>query len=176
MSQFEQAIPIILLHEGGFVNHPSDPGGATNFGVSLRYLKDAGLDIDGDGDIDSDDIRKLNAESASVIYRKYWWDKYGYERIHDQYVATKVFDMAVNMGAKQAHILLQRACNEVTGNENLTVDGILGAQSLAVINSIEPQRLIWALRNHMANFYRTLARNKPQLAPFLRGWLNRAAA
>ena len=176
MANFTKAIPVILKHEGGYVNHPNDPGGATNYGISLRYLKDAGLDVNNDGIIDSMDIRQLTAESASHIYRKYWWNKYGYEAIIDQPLATKVFDIAVNMGPSQAHKLLQRAANKVFGSDVLKVDGGLGPKTLKLINELQAARLLVVLRETVADFYRELVRNRCEFAPFLKGWLNRAAS
>jgi lysozyme family protein len=176
MADFILAIPLILRHEGGFVAHPSDPGGATNYGISLRYLNDAKLDINEYGLIDVGDIRALSPDSASVIYKKYWWDKYNYEAINDQAIATKIFDMAVNMGASQAHKLVQRAANAVYGGAILQVDGVLGPKTLQLLNELHPKRLLIALREFQASFYRELARKNRDLSPFLRGWLNRAAA
>jgi len=163
MANFDQAIPIILKHEGGYVNDPHDPGGETKYGISKRSYPQL-------------DIKSLTEERAKEIYYKDWWDKYRYGGINDQGVATKIFDMAVNMGARQAHKLLQRAANEVMGHKNLAEDGIIGPQTLAVVNSVDSKRLLSALRNHQANFYRELARKNSSLAKFLKGWLNRAAA
>jgi len=110
-SHFDKAILITLKHEGGFVNDPVDPGGATNWGMSIRFLKnDAGDadgdgfldgDIDKDGDIDVDDIKNMTVEEARKLYRIYFWDKYDYDTIVDFTVAARVFDMTVNMGPRQ---------------------------------------------------------------------------
>src|SRR6266481_707309 len=104
MSTFELAIPVILRHEGHFVNNPADPGGATNFGVSLRWLKSQGLagDINNDGDIDIDDIKILTPAIAGEFYRTKWWNAYQYGNLVAQAVGTKVFDMSVNMGPPRA--------------------------------------------------------------------------
>src|SRR4051812_29003946 len=104
MSSFDQAIPTILKHEGGYVNDTKDPGGETNWGISKRSYPQL-------------DIKNLSREQAIYFYRRDWWNKYNYGAIHDQQVATKVFDIAVNMGASQAHKLLQRACNVLYGGE-----------------------------------------------------------
>ena len=82
MARFDMSIETILKHEGGYVNDPDDPGGETNFGISKRqYLKI--------------DIASLTIEQAKMLYRQDYWK---YDEIISQPVATKVFDMAVNMG------------------------------------------------------------------------------
>lgn len=172
MSSFDIAIKTVLNHEGRYVNDPQDPGGATNYGISLRFLKatgDLGLgDIDHDGDIDSNDVKAMSMQNAIDIYKKYWWDKYNYEKIVSQLLATKLFDLAVNMGHKQAVICLQRAIRSLYGVE-LIEDGIIGSKTLHNINLLEPQALTAAFKSEAAGFYRSL--NKPK---YIKGWLNRA--
>lgn len=180
MAKFEEALGTILKHEGGFVDHPADPGGATNYGVSLRYLRSLGDvvgDFDDDGDVDAEDIRKMSEEDARGIYRQRWWDRYKYGLITDQRLATKVFDMAVNMGARQAHRLLQRALNSLrvrTGGPALLVDGDLGPKTLATANAAPANLLHGELQKRQAEFYGSLVRARPSRAAFLKGWLNRA--
>lgn len=176
MRSFELAIPIILKHEGLLVDDPSDAGGITNYGISLRFLLSTGDlnkdglpdgDIDNDGDIDAEDIKKLNIIDAKKLYKLYWWDKYGYDAIESPAIAAKVFDLAVNMGAKQAHKCLQRAlrANKLTVDD----DGLLGIKTFKAVNQVIYVSLIAALRSEAAGFYRSL--NKPK---YLNGWLNRA--
>lgn len=178
MAKFEKSIPVILKHEGGYVNHPNDPGSATNFGVSLRFLKDhlEDGDFDKDGDVDAEDIKNMTIRDAMNIYHKHWWAKYKYGNINDQTIATKVLDFSVNMGAKRAHILLQQALNKAFGLK-LTVDGVIGPATFSVINGIEEddeQRLLTAYCDEAWGFYQRLIANKPSLAVFKRGWYNRA--
>lgn len=180
---FLAAVALVLKHEGGFVHDPADPGGATNFGVSLRFAQaelakdgdgDGFLDgdFDRDGDVDVGDIRAMSLEDAADVYFRHWWQRHGYDRINDQAVATKVFDLAVNMGAPQAHKCLQRALRAAwfpTAD-----DGVLGPQTLSSTNAAEARSLLAALKSEAAGFYRGLAAAKPPLAKFLPGWLNRA--
>lgn len=179
MSSFDKAIGTILKHEGGYVNHPADPGGATSFGISLRFLADYPDigDFDGDGDVDVDDIRIMTKEDASKIYKQAWWDKYKYGLINDQTIATKIFDFSVNMGASRAHILLQQALNQAFGLQ-LKQDGIIGPNTRNVINSVVDgsgeQQLIDAYSLVAWQFYQRLVNNNPKLGVFLKGWKNRA--
>lgn len=179
MSNFDEAILTVLEHEGGFFNHPSDPGGATNYGISMRFLKQQGLeqemDIDHDGDLDIDDIRQMDLEKAKELYKRYWWDNYQYNRINSQIIATKIFDLAVNMGGKQAHKLVQRACKSC--GITLQEDGILGPRTRSAINTLASSNelaLLASLRSEAAGFYRSLVAAKPQFQDFINGWLNRA--
>ena len=181
MAKFSLAIGPLLKHEGGFVDHPSDPGGATNWGISLRFirsLQDPYFDVDQDGDIDADDIKALTRDEAINIYREQWWERYNYEDIEDQALANKVLDLSVNMGPHRAHVLLQQAVRSATGLV-LALDGVLGPITFNAVNEGKPaiahyglaDELLAAYRSEAAGFYRSL--NKPD---FIKGWLNRAYA
>ena len=179
MAKFEDAIDYVLDNEGGYAEHPSDPGGPTFWGISLRYLKGKGEkgDIDGDGDIDADDVRALTKAEAIEFYRKDFWDKLKLEKLKAQAVACRVFDMAVNMGPRGAVKIAQRAYNGLTeGNEGerLKLDGKLGPKTRKALDSIDPVEMMAALRKYHADFYRDLVKRNPKLKVFLIGWLRRA--
>ncbi len=159
-AKFAKAIKVILAHEGGYVNDPNDLGGETNFGISKRSYPNV-------------DIKNLTREQAVEIYHRDWWDRYKYGRIEDLDVATKVFDLSVNMGPVPAHKLLQEAVN-FTETESLAVDGIIGPMTLSAVNQADPRQLVQALRFLAAKRYYELARARPANRGFLLGWLNRA--
>lgn len=169
MALFELAIPTVLRHEGGLVNDPDDAGGATNYGVSLRWLKSKGLlgDLDHDGDVDQNDIKIMTREDATAFYHKFWWDAYHYDRFNAQSVATKVFDMSVNLGAPRAHRIVQAALG-------LAQDGILGSKSYGEANAVPSLTLLTNLQSRQAAFYRGLVIADPVRQKYLAGWLNRA--
>lgn len=183
-SHFDKAILITLKHEGGFVNDPVDPGGATNWGMSIRFLtNDAGDadgdgfldgDIDKDGDIDVDDIKNMTVEEARKLYRIYFWDKYDYDTIVDFVVAARVFDMTVNMGPRQTGKIVQRALNNC--GQNVGVDGAIGKNTFAAINCTDPEILMAEIRQEHAQFYIDLIAAKPKFEKYRKGWLRRAAA
>ena len=181
---FDKAILITLKHEGGFVNDPVDPGGATNWGMSIRFLtRDAGDsdgdgfmdgDLDKDGDIDVDDIKNMTVEQARKLYRIHFWDKYGYDKIIDFVVAARVFDMTVNMGPKQTGKIVQRALNNC--GYRLKVDGAIGNMTFSAINCTDPEILMAEIRQEHAQFYLDLIAAKPKFEKYRNGWLRRAAA
>lgn len=180
-SSFDEALKVVLEHEGGWTDDPRDPGGATNFGVSLRLLRSLGDldgddyqdgDLDRDGDVDADDVRAMTRDQAAAVYRGQWWDRYGYWRLAEQATATKVFDLAVNMGPRQAHLIAQRACRALS--HAITEDGVLGPQTLGALNGVRDFQALPPLRSEASGFYRALVAKRAELGPFLRGWLTRA--
>jgi lysozyme family protein len=177
INRFQKAVSVVLDHEGLFTNNPSDPGGATNYGISLRFLKNYGIDINDDGQINLKDIEELKPSQAQEIFKKYWWDKYNYDAINSLYLATKIFDMAVNMGAQQAHKLVQEALSYC--GHKLEVDGVLGSKTLAAINEVilhnREDDLKYEIQEEQKWFYEHLADDKPALKVFLKGWLKRAS-
>jgi lysozyme family protein len=178
MSHFDKAINTVLKHEGLFSNDPSDPGGATKYGISLRFLRTLeGLgDVDNDGDIDVNDIMKMSLQDAIGIYKSQWWDKYRYEEILDISLATKVLDLSVNMGASQAHKLVQKALG-------LKADGVLGDKSIAALNNEEhPANALTRIAEEAARFYIAVTKTRikkyglEEGFKYLFGWIRRAYA
>lgn len=181
---FASALAVVMKHEGGFINDPDDPGGATKFGISLRWLKEVGeLDLDGDGlpdgdldldgHIDLNDIEGLTHDNAAWFYKAHWWDRHRYGDF-SLTIATKVFDLAVNMGSGQAHKCVQRASRAC--GRPLADDGILGPRTRAALADLDPKPLRAALCSEAAGFYRGLVTARPVSAKYLNGWLNRAYA
>lgn len=179
-TRFERAFQHTVRFEGGFVDDPDDPGGATNYGVSLRYLLSTGeieaFDYDADGDVDADDIRKMTPQDAQIVYReRFWFDWMDDFRVED--LAIKVFDLGVNTGPAQAGKFLQRAINEqLPSGHKLIVDGIIGPKTCQIIKSLKvDQALIalWDVEHHAARFYYMLAEKRRASRKYLFGWLRR---
>lgn len=178
--RFNEALEVTLKHEGGYNDVQGDAGGATNYGVSLRFLKDLyktddWVDLNGDGLIDAKDIKALTKEDAAKIYYKQFWQRQHCDLISHKEVALKLFDMSVNMGIKQAAKLLQRATNRL-GFVRLTEDGILGQASITAINKADARHLIVMLRYECVMFYHDLVKAKPDYVKFLKGWTMRAVS
>lgn len=172
--RFQACIRSILEHEGGLSMDKRDPGGTTNWGISLRYLKSVGLDLNGDGKINDEDVVGLPKKGAVEIYRKYWWDKYRYAAFNEIVVVEKVFDLAVNMGGMAAHKLLQIAINRLH-KQPITVDGILGGQTFGAANSTDGNLLRQQLRECAEHRYIEILTANPAMEWARKGWMNRAA-
>lgn len=164
MGHFDKAVEVVLKHEGGLVDHPNDPGGLTNFGISARWAARANMKLD---------IRSMTKEIAIQIYRKYFWDAYNLDRIQDEKLAVKLFDTLVNVGPAQAFRFLQRSLR-CCGFKQVTDDGVLGPVTLAALNLAIPNHLICSFRSEQAGFYRVLAARNEKFQVFLKGWLKRA--
>jgi lysozyme family protein len=178
---FDRAWQTLLEHEGRrFVNHPDDPGGATKFGVSLRWLRQQGAevgDFDDDGDVDPDDIRAMTEQEAQALVRERWWGRFKFEERYLTYrLAEKVFDTAYNMGHRQAIRLLQRACR--ANDHPTTVDGLFGPNTQKAMDAAVRQygdfSLLAAFRAEQAAYYRVLVAHDDRREAFIDGWLNRA--
>jgi len=249
-ASFEAAHAFTARWEGGLVDHPDDPGGVTNFGVSLRFLQAQGLaghvcplvpdsspapasgpaltpdsspapasgpalqslasptpgpelsaspapaalpphapdcaaceaalsvacvpypDVDADGDIDAEDIRRLSSELAARILRRAFWDSFPLDAVPPA-CAFALYDCAVNLGVGRARRLMQ----EALGVES---DGRWGPVTWAAIRACEsPERDLAAARKLCLlrrEYYEALVRRSPKMIVFLDGWLARVQA
>lgn len=175
MSDFYEALKGVLLHEGGFINHGADKGGATDFGISLRFLQSlpaSAGDVNGDGHVDIQDIRSLTEQSAGAFYKTYFWDHYRIDEIRDQRVAQKLFNFFVNMRGKTAGLIAQRAANDL--GAGLVEDGLMGSKSIAAINQLEPLQMVCCIRWRAWEVYKLIIEHDSSQAVFKNGWRRRA--
>lgn len=181
MSNFDAAFAVALGHEGGYTDDPNDDGNwtggkrgvgecrGTKFGISAKtypYL----------------DIKNLTVDQAKTIYRVEWWEMNRYGEINHQTIATKVFDLAINMGgpnplpgkpdASRANTILQFAAWML--KQNIVVDGEVGPKTIAGVNACDSALLLGGMRDGAEKYYRDLVARRPEKARYLNNWVRRA--
>ncbi len=177
MSEFNLAFSDVLKHEGGFSNHANDKGGATHYGISLRFLKwlpkTAG-DVNGDGHVSHADIKALTPDKARAFYQRYFWEHYRLGDIENQAIATKLFNFFVNMRGRTAALIAQRALNDL--GVMVKTDGILGSRSLAALNGVEAHELMVCIKWQAWSVYKSIVAADSTQSAFINGWRKRAFA
>jgi len=151
---FDTAFHKLLGHEGGFVDHPADPGGATNWGITERVARANGY---------TGPMQLLPVEVAKTIYKKDYWLPIRADELPAE-IRYAVFDAAVNSGNAQAVRWLQRAVGA-------TPDGIIGPRTLLAAKTHPPETV---LRKMLAQRLRFMTDLK-NWSPFSRGWARRIA-
>ena len=161
---FKTSLPFILRWEGGYVNNPADPGGATNKGVTqsvyANWRTRQGLA--------HQDVRYIDSAEVQAIYEAEYWMPARCDALKRQLDLVQ-FDTAVNMGVGRAIRYLQIALG-------CTVDGAFGAQTASAAAGCDPGTALKAYCDARENYYRRLAQQRPNMAVFLKGWLNRLNA
>jgi lysozyme family protein len=171
MADFKVAFAFVMQHEDAHQSGKvtTDAGGRTRFGIAEKFHPDL-----------PEEFFNGPAEEALLVAEKIeereYWKPMRLDEIGNQSVANKLFDMAVNMGVPQAAVYAQRAVNMLAGSARLTEDGVIGAQTLAVVNAVNPVAYQQRLCELSAAHYQHVAAVNPAQAENLRGWLKRAAA
>lgn len=180
MHSVESIAAEIVRREGGYVNDPDDPGGATNHGVTLGTLKSLRADVNGDGRIDVSDVRALTPEKAAEIYVRHYFRGPRLDLLPEP-LQPSVFDMQVNAGANAIRIL-QRLM--AAFGLSLAVDGLVGPATARTVEralAIAPHHLVDAYGIARRNYYYSLADRRPASRKYARardggkgGWILRA--
>lgn len=148
---FDDAFERLIGHEGGYVNHPADPGGETNFGITRRTYP-------------GEDIKGMTLDRAKFLYRRDFWGPAGCEVVPEA-LRFDLFDMAVNSGPTVAIRMLQATVGE-------TQDGVIGPRTLQAINAMPVTRLLARFNGRRLAFMASL----PNWPAFGRGWARRIAS
>jgi lysozyme family protein len=150
---FDQAFDRLLGHEGGYVNDPRDPGGETNWGITVSVARAEGY---------GGPMRDLPRDTAKAIYKAKYWAPVHADELPDS-VRFDVFDAAVNHGTSQAAKWLQRAAGA-------NADGVIGAQTVAAARAAGPL-IAAAFNGYRLQFYTDLN----TWPTFGKGWARRVA-
>lgn len=173
----------ILNREGGFVNDPDDPGGATNHGVTIQTMRRLGLDVTGDGAVTVADVRAMTRAQAGEVFEAEYYTRPGIGRL-PQMIQPSLYDMHVHSGG-QAFRLLQNLLNEL--GELLVVDGVLGPRSIAAAHRVADRIGADIMRDaygiERRRYYYRLADRRAASRKYVRrrdggkgGWITRAEA
>ena len=153
---FEQCLALVLKHEGGFVNHPKDPGGMTNLGVTKKVWEEwVGHPVDEAA------MRALGPTDVAPLYKKNYWDRVRGDDLPAG-VDYAVFDVAVNSGVVRAAKFLQAALG-------LNQDGVIGPATLAAVAAANPRDLVTTVCDTRLAFMQSL----PIWSTFGKGWQRR---
>jgi len=180
MSSVQDLAEAIVAREGGFVNDPADPGGATNHGVTIGTLRRLGVDLTGDGQVSEADVRALTRERAVEIFLEHYFRRPGIGGLPEA-LQPSVFDMYVNAGSNAVKVL-QRLITAM--GFPCPDDGQIGPVTLrAAAQAAEaaPDHLADAYAIARRNYYYALADARPASRRFARrrdggkgGWITRA--
>ena len=153
---FEKCLAMLLKHEGGFVNHPQDPGGMTNLGVTKKvYEAWVGREVT------EQEMRDLTAEDVAPIYKANYWDAVKGDELPAG-VDWACFDWCVNSGRKRPSKALQRAVGA-------TPDGAIGPATLAKVEEASPKSIVLGIHDDRQAFYENLR----TFDTFGKGWTRR---
>lgn len=180
MQTIREIAEAIVAREGGFVNDPDDPGGATNYGVTLNTMRSLGLDLDGDGRVDAKDVKALDRAQAVDIFVTHYFERPNLSGLPAA-LQPSMFDMYVNAGTNAVKIL-QRLQNAM--GYGVAVDGVIGPQTLAAArDAARPDDILLRDAYGIArrNYYFDIADRRPASRKYARsrangkgGWIRRA--
>lgn len=155
-SNWDRAFDMVIVHEGGYVDHPSDPGGATNLGCTKAVWQEyVGHEVT------KQDIKELTKEDVKPLYKKRYWDA-----LHGDALPSGLdyclFDCAINSGVGRAAKFIQ----QIVG---VTADGAIGNNTISAISQISPITLINEFSDKRQSFLESL----PIFGTFGKGWTKR---
>jgi lysozyme family protein len=157
------AIEKVLKHEGGYVDHPADKGGATNYGITQRVYEEFVK-----RKVTKDEIRNMPRGNAIAIYKRDYWDRVRGDSIKDYAVAFLIFDAAVNSGVSTAIKTAQRILG-------INPDGVAGAEFIKHLNAFNSREFTTRYNKAREDFYKAIVAKNPSQQVFIKGWLKRVS-
>lgn len=151
---FDEIFDRVMKHEGGYVNNPADPGGETNWGVTLSTARANGY---------AGRMVDMTREQAKEIYRVAFWERVRGEKLHSA-LAFQLFDACVNHGIGNGVRMLQRAAG-------VADDGTIGEVTLRAVQAVSAPDMVMRFNAERLEFYTKLK----TFSTFGRGWINRVA-
>lgn len=180
MKSVQEIADEIIVREGGYVNDPDDPGGATKYGVTIKTMRGLGIDLTGDGKVTPQDVKALTRDQAREIFVRHYFQRPRIAELPLPLQAS-VFDMYVNSGRNAVRIL-QRLLGKM--GHRVAVDGVLGTQSLRAARlamAAAPDHLADAYGIERRSYYYRLADQRPKSRKYAcrkeggkGGWIRRA--
>lgn len=158
---FEDALEKVLKREGGYVDHPDDRGGATNYGITIKTL---GAHLGRKAT--KEEVKNLDMEVVEEIYLKNYWDPLRLDFVDDPRLQSMLFDQAVNRGPDR----VIRQWQEVI---EVGVDGRVGPITLSKTNSLKAEKVMLDFIKATQISYAKIVRNDHSQAVFIVGWINR---
>lgn len=172
---FDKLFHQLIIHEGGYSDHPSDTGGKTQYGITIAVARENGY---------TGDMRNLTKDQAKEIYYRKYWVEPGFERISNvsEIVAAEMFDTGVNMGPGVAALFLQQSLNVLNRGQkdynDIAEDRAIGNGSIAALQKYIKLRgnegakvLVKCLNGLQFGKYFALATNRQTQEDFMYGWV-----
>jgi len=176
-SRYDRAFQAVVANEGGYVNDPNDPDGETKYGICKRY--NPGIDI-----------KNITLSFAKQYYRSNYWGSI-FDRVKNQEIAIKLFDVSVNIGYSRMKVIINEslmdsycypdktlvsqlnkvieADNTKKGNSNDWEDFVVQA-----INRVNPELFLSVFKAKLVNYYCSIVRKHNRMVVFRQGWISRA--
>jgi lysozyme family protein len=180
MKSVDEIAEEIVAREGGFVDDPDDPGGATKYGVTIHTMRRLGLDLTGDAKVNESDVRALTRRKAADIFVEHYFRRPKVNALPEA-IQPSVFDMYVNAGANAVRVL-QRLLSDM--GFDLDDDGVIGPATIRAAQAAweaAPGHLADAYGIARRNYYYALADRRPASRKYARrkdggkgGWITRA--
>lgn len=158
---FQVALEQVLKNEGGYVDHPLDKGGPTNYGITQKTLSDfLGREAT------KEEIESLTLDVVAKIYKTNYWDRLRLSEINDMQLAHILFDQAVNRGTRKVAEQIQKSVG-------VKVDGIIGPITIKAINDRLSDNLLIDFVKQSQLSYISIVESNPSQIVFLKGWIKR---